>query len=351
MSRTYKATGINLKSMPLGEADKLVTILTREYGLIRAVAPGARKQKSKLGGRIGLFVVNQLLLAKGRSLDKITQAETLESYPGLSKDLGKLAASQYLAELVLHHALSEQSQEDLFELLNEHLRRLEQLPSPTGNQSEISFVLAQLSHGIFHLLALAGVAPQVQICCVTQKYLNPDFTNPNWQVGFSLDAGGTVGLGGNESHAPVARKGMVAQTTGKYCTDVQKQPLPRLNSKLDAIELTLLQQLAAPELPQLTQIFPHHTGGMLTSESLKLVWVKIERLLREYAQYHFGRSIRSAALLDTLSIPDLRAEKAIHTNGEREKDILAYPSLDHSNLSGERNTQYTSNPTLGEGLR
>lgn len=334
MNRTYKATGINLKSMPLGEADRLVTILTREYGLIRAVAPGARKQKSKLGGRIGLFVVNQLLLAKGRSLDKITQAETLESYPGLSKDLGKLAASQYLAELVLHHALSEQSQEDLFELLNEHLRRLEQLPSPTGNQSEISLVLAQLSHGIFHLLALAGVAPQVQICCVTQKSLNPDFTNPNWQVGFSLDAGGTVGLGGNESgvallpHASVARKGMVAQTRGKYCTDVQKQPLPKLNSKLGAIELTLLQQLAAPELPQLTQVFPQHTGGILTSESLKLVWVKIERLLREYAQYHFGRSIRSAALLDTLSIPDLRAEKAMQTRGEGEKDILAYPSLE-----------------------
>jgi DNA repair protein RecO (recombination protein O) len=134
MSRTYKATGINLKSMPLGEADKLVTILTREFGLIRAVAPGARKQNSKLGGRSGLFVVNELLLAKGRSLDKITQAETLESYPGLSKDLSKLAASQYLAELVLCHALSEQPQEELYELLNEHLRRLEQLPKASSGQ-------------------------------------------------------------------------------------------------------------------------------------------------------------------------------------------------------------------------
>ena len=106
MSRTYKATGINLKSMPLGETDRLVTILTRELGLIRVVAPGARKQNSKLGGRMGLFVVNELLVSKGRSLDKITQAETLESYPGLSKNLSKLAASQYLAEVVLCYALS-----------------------------------------------------------------------------------------------------------------------------------------------------------------------------------------------------------------------------------------------------
>jgi len=309
MSRTYKATGINLKSMPLGEADRLVTILTREYGLIRAVAPGARKQKSKLGGRIGLFVVNQLLLAKGRSLDKVTQAETLESYPGLSKDLGKLAASQYLAELVLYHALSDQSQEELFELLNEHLRRLEHLPNIIGNQSQISSVLAQLSHGIFHLLALAGIAPQIQICCVTQQSLNPDFTDPNWRVGFSLDAGGTVSLAGNQSgvvrlpSSDVARRGIVAQTTGNYRTN-ENQPPPRLNSKLDAIELTLLQQLAAPELPPLTQVFRNQAPDRLSVDSVNLVWVKVERLLREYTQYHFGRSIRSAALLDALSMPE-----------------------------------------------
>jgi DNA repair protein RecO (recombination protein O) len=60
MSRTYQATGINLKGMALGEADRLLTILTAERGLVRAVAPGARKFKSKLRGRSELFVVNHL---------------------------------------------------------------------------------------------------------------------------------------------------------------------------------------------------------------------------------------------------------------------------------------------------
>ncbi len=310
MSRTYKATGINLKSMPLGEADRLVTILTREFGLIRVVAPGARKQKSKLGGRSGLFVVNELLLAKGRSLDKITQAETLESYPGLSKDLGKLAASQYLAELVLCHALSEQPQEELFELLNEHLRRLECLPSTPGNQTGVSLVLAHLSHGIFHLLALAGIAPQVQICCVTQHSLKPDFFDPNWQVGFSVDAGGTVSLAVNQSevqtlHRPVVtRTGTTTQTTDNEQTEEQTQPPPRLNTKLDAIELTLLQQLAEAELPDLSTMLPAQVASLSPLESFEPVWVKVERILRDYAQYHFGRSIRSAVLVDALSIPD-----------------------------------------------
>lgn len=310
MSRTYKATGINLKSMPLGEADKLVTILTPEFGLIRAVAPGARKQNSKLGGRSGLFVVNELMLAKGRSLDKITQAETLESYPGLSKDLSKLAASQYLAELVLCHALSDQPQEQLYALLNEHLRRLEQLPNASGTQSAPSSVLAHLSHGVFHLLALAGVAPQVQICCITQHSLIPDFTDPDWRVGFSVEAGGTVSLTGRDSGIqalprPVITKGgTVTQTISQDYTDTQTPPPPRLNSKLDATELSVLQQLAKADLPQANTVLPSQGGDKSLVEPVNTVWVKVERILREYAQYHFGRSIRSAALVDALSIPD-----------------------------------------------
>lgn len=267
MSRTYKATGINLKSMPLGEADRLLSILTVEWGLIRAVAPGARKPLSKMAGRSGLFVVNELLIAKGRSLDKITGAETIESYPKLSKDLGRLTASQYLAELVLSIALSEQPQAELFALLNEHLRRLE--------QSESSQVLAHLTQAVFHLLSLAGISPQVQACCVTQRPLSPNFNEDNWRVGFSTEAGGIISLS-----APTE--------TGTR---------PKLNRQLNATTLALLQQLAGADLPQIQAVLP---PGFKTSEPLLMetAWVPIERILREYAQYHLGRSIRSAALMD-----------------------------------------------------
>jgi DNA repair protein RecO (recombination protein O) len=130
MSRSYKATGINLKAMPIGETDRLLTILTREQGLIRAVAPGARKHKSRLGGRSGQFVINDLLVIQGKQLDKVVQAETVQSFPGLATDLTKLTASQYLAELVLCQALSEQPQGELFSLFVEHLERLEQASAP-----------------------------------------------------------------------------------------------------------------------------------------------------------------------------------------------------------------------------
>ncbi|WP_392479559.1 DNA repair protein RecO [Nostoc sp. C110] len=290
MSRTYKATGINLKTQVLGESDKIVTILTPEFGLIRAVAPGARKHNSSLGGRSGMFVVNELLIAKGRSLDKITQAQTLKTYPGLAKDLGKLAASQYLAEIVLSQALSEQPQEELYELFNEHLHRLEALSSTNA-----SGVLAHLAHGVFHLLALAGVTPQVQVCCLSGRSLKPDFTDPNWQIGFSVPTGGTIcletwkrlrtqGEGEINNQYPIPHTPLPmphAQTVV-----VHRQEIPLISSRLGAMELALLQHLSQPEIMQIDGARDHN-------------WLSVEQILRQYAQYQLGRPIRSATLIDS----------------------------------------------------
>jgi DNA repair protein RecO (recombination protein O) len=284
MSRTYKATGINLKTQSLGESDKIVTILTREFGLIRAVAPGARKHNSSLGGRSGMFVVNELLIAKGRSLDKITQAQTLKTYPGLAKDLGKLAASQYLAEIVLCEALSEQPQEELYDLFNEHLHRLEGVSSANP-----SSVLAHLAHGVFHLLALAGLTPQVQICCLSGRSLKPDFTDPNSQVGFSIPAGGTVSLEARERLRKEAKREMGRNQypmPHSQTVVVHRQEIPVISSRLSAMELALLQHLSQPEIMQIDGA-RHHD------------WLSVEQILRQYAQYQLGRPIRSATLIDS----------------------------------------------------
>ncbi|HEY9909513.1 MAG TPA: DNA repair protein RecO, partial [Thermosynechococcaceae cyanobacterium] len=255
MSRTYKATGINLKSMPMGEADRLLTILTREFGLVRALAMGSRKHNSRLGGRSGLFVVNELMLAKGRSIDKVTQAETLESYPGLGQDLKKLTASQYLAELCLCQALSDQPQEELFCILNEHLGRLERSPAVQ--------VLAYLTHAIYQLLILSGIAPQVHLCCVTRQPLSPDFTDPGWQVGFSVASGGTVTLAAleqlvAEQPRPSASEPCLNTRPAKPAPPIKRgENAPRktyqqtaFNFTLSAPQLAVLQELSQPNLSE-----------------------------------------------------------------------------------------------------
>jgi DNA repair protein RecO (recombination protein O) len=321
MAITYTATGINLKGSPLGESDRLLTVLTREYGLLRVVAPGARKSNSKLGGRSGLFVVNTLLISKGRSLDKIIQAETLESYPGLGQDLRKLTASQYIAELVLVQALSEHPQDELFSLLNEHLTRLDDAPA--------SLAIACLTHAIYHFLAMAGVPPQVHECCISQRLLSGDSMAAPWVASFSVAAGGVVHPNAQNTVPGDRRVGRSPQTRSVAIPSpipssdrLIKKVTPRKAAEssarypasspptikanpliqLTALDLALLQALAQPtllradgrvqietslELPELAQPIP-------TS-----VWLKLEHILRQYAEYQFDRPIRSARLIDT----------------------------------------------------
>lgn len=287
MSQTYQATGIILKGQPLGETDRIVTVLTLEYGLIRAIAPGARKHKSRLRGRSELFVVNNLLIVKGRSLDKIIQADTVYTYPGLSRDLGKLAAAQYLAEVALALALSEQPQIELYELINEHLCRLEKL----ANQQ---VVYPYLAHAVFHFLAIAGVAPQVHACCLTHKILPPNFTAPNWQVGFSFEQGGIVNLAASIlADEDITQEQMSVITT--KIVNSTNSPSP-IDYKLNAVELTLMQQLSYHSLLQIEELFPQGLADL----ALDSAWIRIERILREYSQFHLGKSIRSATLVDNL---------------------------------------------------
>ncbi len=270
MSGTYKATGINLKAIALGESDRLVTILTREHGLIKAIATGARKPNSSLGGRSAMFVVNSLSIAKGRSLDRITEAHTLNTYGGLSGDLGKLAAGQYLVELVLAQALSEHPQEELYQLLTLHLGRLNDLELQDNTAS-----IAHLCQGIFHLLALGGIAPQVYACCVSNQSIVPNFTMRSWQVGFSIDSGSTVLL-----------------------ESIGDDPSITIDYRLNALELLLLQHLADPNLERLDLAIDGFGLETLADLELAGVWRRIERILRQYIHYHLNVQIRSAALID-----------------------------------------------------
>lgn len=322
MSRTYKTTGINLKGVPLGEYDRLLTLLTPEYGIIRVVAPGARKHQSKLGARSGVFVVNELLIVKGKSLDKIIQAETVESYPKLGQDLSKLTVSQYLAELVLYQALSDQPQVELFERLRFYLAQLEQSASAAS--------LFYLVHGIFHLLAMAGLEPQVYDCCLTQTPIEPEFDASDWQVGFSSAAGGVVSLDALErleaqqhqqvraaipsssrSAAAPSAAPPVGEATGRYRAIAHRQPLAEVNRRIGARELQILQTVAQVEQPVISVPALEEArsqSSQSVSQSVYQIqadWLSVERVLRHYAQYHFERPIRSAALIESCFAPIL----------------------------------------------
>ena len=229
-----------LKGSSLKENDRLVTVLTPEYGLIRAVAPGAKKYKSQLRGRTELFVINEFLVIKGRSLDKIIQADTIYTYPGLSRDIGKLATAQYLAELSIALAVAEQPQPELYELLNEHLRRIEQCKLGES-------IYPYLAQAVFHLIAIAGLTPQILECCVTQEVVYPNLDSVTWRVGFSFESGGIISIKAlqldQHHHNPELDE-----------METYNVRLPKIDYRLNGMELALLQQLANHELHS-TELF------------------------------------------------------------------------------------------------
>lgn len=359
--RNYKATGINLKAMPMNESDRLVTVLTKERGLLRAIAPGSRKHKSRLGGRSGLFVVNELFLVKGKSIDKMVQAETKRSFPGLSQDLAKLTASQYLAEIALSQALSDQPQEELYYLLLEHLKRLE-----SASKANILPCLAQAT---FHLLALAGVAPEVFRCAISRAPLDIELGNPDWKVGFSVASGGAITPAEiekierdrlQEAQAQYAeyqqerlaeREELTSHTVREagasypvqssspletpQKTSQEKRQAASLKAKvsqeiarnlgivdyLSGSELALMQQLSKPELimtasrPVSPQTGTIGIGRHLPDSSgPHHMWRRIEKVLRAYTQYQFDRPIRSADLIDVCFAPTANVSSSISTD-------------------------------------
>ncbi len=264
-STTTRLTGINLKSSPLGESDKIMSILTKEEGLIRAIANGSRKQPSKMGGRMDLLVVNELMISrshrftnldKGSSLARISHAQTVQSFPKLSRSLKRLTAAQYLGEVALQFALSDFPQEDLLVLLIEHLSRIEQSPDPV--------VLPLLAHGIYHLLALNGVAPQVQSCQMCQGSL-PTHTHQDHY--FSHQAGGML----CDPCAVIYRSHGLSVISTPMLKSLQVLP----------------QSMLATEDPDA----PVHESTA--------IWLSVERLLRRVVEDQADRPIQSALLVDS----------------------------------------------------
>ena len=121
----------------------------------------------------------------------------------------------------------------------------------------------------------------MQACCLTGEAIAADLSDPYWRAGFSFEAGGIIGLSvdSGKPHRVADNPNSLISTP--------------INTKIGAMELTLLQKLGSQVLPPSSQ--------MPSNLSLDAAWVRVERVLRDYAQYHFGRNLRSAALVDALT--------------------------------------------------
>lgn len=162
--RLYRTEAVVLKRSDFGEADRLLTLYTPHLGKIRAIAKGVRRPTSRKGGHVELFVRSRLLLARGRDLDIITQAETVEPYLPLRTDLWRVTYACYVAELLDAFTAEGEENQALYDLLVEALAWL-------CEESDLDRAMR------FYELALleyAGFRPELFACVRCQAEIRPE---------------------------------------------------------------------------------------------------------------------------------------------------------------------------------
>ena len=176
--RTYRCEAIILGYAPLGEADLLVTTYTRDQGKVKAVGKGARRSTSKLVGHLEPLTMVRMSMAHGRSMDIISQAEVVQSFSVLKEDLLAITKGLYLAELVDGFGAEESPNPELFQLMIDTLRAVEDNPA-----SDMPLRFFE-----FHLLQVSGLMPELYHCVECREELEPDAHR------FSPNVGGTLCL-------------------------------------------------------------------------------------------------------------------------------------------------------------
>jgi len=168
--RTFAVDAIILRHHDFGEADRLLVCYTRERGKVRALAKGVRRIKSRKAGHVEPLNAARLLLAQGRDLAIVVQAEAIHTFPRLRRDLTRYTYAAYVAELADKFTFEEEAHAGLYRLLLQTLRRLETFPD-----ADLVTRYYEL-----RLLDLTGFRPELQHCtlCGAEIRPEPQFFSP-----------------------------------------------------------------------------------------------------------------------------------------------------------------------------
>jgi DNA repair protein RecO (recombination protein O) len=247
LPRVYQTEAVIIKRINLGEADRLLTLYTPDYGKLKAVAKGTRRPKSKMGGHVELLTHSLLLLARGRNLDIVTQAQTINSFLSLKDNLKLMSCGLYISELVDSFTEEHIENRDIFLLF---LDTLNQLAEAKNNDTVLRYFELRL-------LDYSGYRPQLQKCASCNSPLQPAINY------FSSSQGGVL------------------------CPDCgYQEPLP-LQLSLNALKVLRLWQNCDYTTASRVSVNPE-----LASE--------LEQTMRHYIRYLLERQVKSTAWLDRL---------------------------------------------------
>jgi len=119
--RRYSSDAIILSRKNYGEADRFLTVYSKNFGKLRLLAKGVRRPKSKKRGHIEVFSQLKFSASKGKGIDLITEAETIASFEVIRKDLKKVTVAYFLLETIRRITHDEEKNEELYNHLLETL--------------------------------------------------------------------------------------------------------------------------------------------------------------------------------------------------------------------------------------
>ncbi|KGG29527.1 MULTISPECIES: DNA repair protein RecO [unclassified Prochlorococcus] len=255
MSGERRLNGLSLKVGPLGEHDRLLTLLSDQEGVTRLAVPGARRPRSSLAAAVPLSLL-ELQVGGRRGLSRVRQLKVLRSFNSVGKQLETLAAAQALAELSLMLVGGNDPLPGLLNTLLMHLERLEALSQ--AHPAQPNTTLACSVQACVHLLALGGYGLPVQECCRNGTALEPPLGQWEWRCSLMPEEGFAIGA------------------------------LPGAAIQLNPSELALLQRLLRPALPM------RRDGELMGPIE---VWLRLLAVVECWIRTHLPHHMRALGML------------------------------------------------------
>ncbi len=226
MTGLYRDNAVVLRSWKLGEADRIVSLMTQQNGKIRCVAKGARKTKSRFGSSVDPTNHLEVQLYRGKGdLDTLTQVQSIDRFPTLREDLELFARASSMLEAVELVSQDREPNEALYTMLARGMH--------TVASSESHLVVA----GFFlKLLAQEGFAPSVDVCVLCGATTNLT----HFSVG---DGGTTCGTCRAGTALSVAALALLQLALGGQLGAVLNQPATPATREVDVLATRLIEYM------------------------------------------------------------------------------------------------------------
>jgi len=164
----YRTQGIILKKIDRGEADRIFTIYTKDFGKLELLAKAERKIKSKLRGGLEIFYLSEIEFIQGKTHKTLTDAISIEKFRKLRKSLKRLAIAYKISEVLDNLVKGQEPDEKIWQLLNEVFQKLNNLSFVISHWSLLYFYF------LWNLLSILGYQPELYNCSLCQKKLIPE---------------------------------------------------------------------------------------------------------------------------------------------------------------------------------